>query len=532
MPKPPASDEITPEVKLPRDRVAGVLLHPTSLPGPHGIGDLGPGATAFVDFLARAEQRLWQILPLGPVGAGDSPYAARSALAGNPLLISLDALARDGLLSPSEVAQIPQQTGPVDYAAATRLKLPLLRRAYGARQRASSASRAELEEVAAANSGWLGDWALYAALRERFGGKGWWEWPPELVAREASALARAESDLRDEVDFQRFVQLLFFRQWGALREHARELGIRIIGDMPIFVALDSADVWARPELFKLARGRRQGAVAGVPPDYFSKTGQLWGNPVYDWEAMSRDGYDWWIERVRGALETVDIIRLDHFRGFQAYWEVPASEKTAVKGKWMPGPREDLFAAIERALGPVQFIAEDLGLITPDVHALREKLGFPGMRILLFAFGDDAHNPYLPHSYEQNTVAYTGTHDNDTVRGWFDSADEALRHRVRSYLWTDGRNVAWDFIHAVHASVADWAIVPAQDLLGLGNEARMNVPGKFGGNWSWRLRPGQLADRVGQSLADMTRTYGRAPKPPEVARAEEGEEDAAALAEPA
>ncbi len=520
MPNEPASEEPTTEEKPPRDRVAGVLLHPTSLPGPHGIGDLGPEATAFVDWLARAEQRLWQILPLGPVGAGDSPYAARSAIAGNPLLISLEALVRDGLLSPSEVARIPHQASDrVDYPAVTRLKMPMLRRAYEARQRASSKARAELEQVAEGHESWLGDWALYAALRERFGGKAWWDWPRALAAREKDALVQAEQELRDEVEFQRFVQLLFFRQWGALHDHARERGVRVIGDMPIFVALDSADVWARPELFKLGQDRRPRAVAGVPPDYFSKTGQLWGNPVYDWEAMAQNGYKWWIERVRRALETVDVIRLDHFRGFQAYWEVPASEKTAVRGKWTPGPRQDLFAAIENALGQVQFIAEDLGLITPDVHALRERLGFPGMRVLLFAFGDDPYNPYLPHNYEQNTVAYTGTHDNDTVKGWYEAAEEGLKDRVRRYLWIDGHNVAWDFVHAVHASVADWAVVPVQDLLGLGNEARMNVPGKLGGNWSWRLRPGQLTDRIAQPLADMTRTYARLPKPPKKAAAE-------------
>jgi 4-alpha-glucanotransferase len=503
------------EARPPRDRVAGVLLHPTSLPGPHGIGDLGTEASAFVDLLARAEQRLWQILPIGPTGAGDSPYAARSALAGNPLLISLEALVPDGLLTSDDlVGASHQPSGRVDYRAVARLKLPLLRRAYESRERASPALRAELEEIAASNAVWLHDWALYAALRERFGGKAWHEWPPDLAAREVTALAQVARDLRDEVGFHRFVQLLFFRQWRALRGHARSRGIRIIGDMPIFVAHDSADVWARPDLFMLDGKGRPRAVAGVPPDYFSATGQLWGNPVYDWKANAQSGYDWWIERVRAALETVDIIRLDHFRGFHSYWEVPAGDKTAVGGRWVSGPREALFAALERALGPVRFIAEDLGFITPDVDALREKLGYPGMRVLLFAFGDNAENPYLPHNYEHNTVAYTGTHDNDTVRGWYETVDEHLRHRVRVYLATDGRDIAWDFIRAMLASVADWAVIPAQDLLGLGNEARMNLPGKLGGNWDWRLRPGQLTDWVAHRLAEMTRTYGRVPRPTE------------------
>jgi len=508
-------------------RAAGVLLHPTSLPGPHGIGDLGSEAYRFVDFLAAGRQQLWQVLPLGPVGYGNSPYAARSAFAGNPPLISLARLADDGLLSPAELDSIPvAQTGPVDYAAVETTKLAALRRAFEGLARAPEALRAEFAEFREANRGWLRDYGLYAALLEVHRGAPWVEWEPDLARRRPEAVAEAEARLAGEIEFHSFVQFEFFRQWTALRGYAHERGIRIVGDLPIFVAHDSADVWSRPEQFRLKPDGRPIVVAGVPPDYFSKTGQLWGNPIYNWRAMAETGYAWWIDRVRGALAQVDVLRLDHFRGFQAYWEVPATEETAVNGRWVQGPGEKMLGALRGALGELPFIAEDLGVITPPVEALRLRLGLPGMKVLQFAFGIGPRNPYLPHNYERNCVVYTGTHDNDTTAGWFASAGEGTRHAARLYLASDGRDIAWDLIRLALASVADWAIVPLQDLLSLGSEARMNTPGRLGENWSWRYEPGQLTQAVADRLAELTEVYGRAPAREEEEEGHEAEVEVA------
>jgi 4-alpha-glucanotransferase len=491
-------------------RVSGILLHPTSLPGPGGIGDLGDAAFRFVDWLADAKQRRWQVMPLGPTGYGDSPYAGLSALAGNPLLISPERLVRDGLLSRADLPADDRQASHVDFGAVSVAKRELLHRAYatfGAR-----ASAAQLEAFAAfsaEHASWLDTWALFAALKEAHGGIAWIDWEPAVAQRQPAALAEWGTRLADQVRFQRFLQWLFFRQWRDVKDYANGRDIRVIGDIPIFVAYDSADVWAEPELFSLDATGRPTAVAGVPPDYFSPTGQRWGNPLYRWDVMARRGYDWWIERFRRTLDLVDIVRIDHFRGFAGYWEVPASEETAVNGRWVPGPGEALFDAVRAALGDCPIIAEDLGLITEDVEALRIGQGFPGMSVLQFAWGGDAANLYLPHNQTRDLVLYTGTHDNDTTMGWWDSLDEHTRAHVRAYLDIEVEGgVAWAFIRSVLQSVAETAIVPMQDVLGLGTSARMNLPGRAMGNWGWRLTERQLEPALAQRLGRLTSVYGR------------------------
>lgn len=478
-------------------RASGVLLHPTSLPGPGEWGDLGPEAFRFADFLAEAGQRWWQMLPIGPVGAADSPYLSSSSFAGDPRLVSLEALARDGLLPRA------QRSGSRE---------AWLRYAF---ERFRSRPRA-LSELAAFRNRcrhWLPDYALFEALRNAYRGATWTAWQAPLRDRHPRALARARRALATEIRFHEFVQYAFERQWAALRAHCADRGIGLIGDVPIFVSHDSADVWAHPEIFRLdARGRPQ-VVAGVPPDYFSRTGQLWGNPLYRWEVLRRRGYDWWLARLRAAFARFDAVRLDHFIGFHRYWEVPAGARTAVHGRWRPGPGAPFFEAVFRSLGRVQLIAEDLGRITPEVEALRDRFGLPGMRVLQFAFGSDPGSErYRPHRYPRNCVVYTGTHDNDTLVGWFRgaSAPHVARERAFAlrYAASDGREVHWDFIRLAWSSVANTAIVPAQDLLGLGSEARMNTPGVPTGNWRWRLRPRQLGPPIARRLRELTETYGR------------------------
>ena len=499
---------------MPGVRASGVLLHPTSIPGPHGIGDLGPDAYRFVDFLATAKQRLWQVLPLGPVGVGDSPYAARSAFAGNHLLISLEELALDGLLRREEVASIPVgPIGPVNPQAVHSTKGPWLRLAFERLQNGQAALRSEFEAFRDRQSFWLRDYALFATLQALHHGEPWRRWEPDLAMRDPATLARVENELAEEIAFQEFVQFAFHRQWQALRAYAASRDVRIVGDIPIFVAEDSADVWAQRDLFLLDDDGNPLVVAGVPPDYFSKTGQLWGNPIYDWRAMREDGYLWWVNRLRRTLEMVDYIRLDHFRGFVAYWEVPAGETTAVRGHWVDGPGRHLFDVLGERLGDLPFIAEDLGILTRRVINLRDELELPGMKVLQFAFDGDPDNFYLPHNYVANSVVYTGTHDNDTVRGWFESAGPETQHRVRVYLGRDGSDIAWDLMRVALSSVSDWAIVPLQDVLDLGSEARMNVPGQLGGNWSWRYHGQALTGWVAGRFADLTETYGRAARPP-------------------
>jgi 4-alpha-glucanotransferase len=505
-------------------RSSGILLHPTSLPGRFGVGDLGDEAHAFVDFLAASGQSLWQVLPLGPTGFGDSPYQCFSAFAGNTLLVSPARLVGDGLLGADDLERAPSFPDErVDFGKAIEFKNALLRKAFERfKQTADQNLRAYFEHFSHQASGWLDDYALYRALKDAQGGKAWNEWEPAFARRDPSALAAARERLRDQIDAQKFYQFLFFRQWAALKAYAHERGVKLVGDIPIFVARDSADVWMNPDQFKLDRGGNPLVVAGVPPDYFSATGQLWGNPIYNWDRMLQDGFRWWIERVRATLETFDIVRVDHFRGFAASWEIPGGDKTAERGRWVEVPGRELFSAIKNALGELPIIAEDLGVITPDVEALRDGFGLPGMRILQFAFGGDTRNLDLPHNYIKNCVVYTGTHDNDTTVGWFTSVagagstrNEAQIERERKfcleYLASDGREIHWDFIRAVLASVADTAVLPLQDLLGLGTQARMNLPNSTDGNWAWRYKSDALTKELGERLKKMTELYGRTHK---------------------
>jgi len=487
-------------------RASGILLHPTSLPGPFGIGDLGPEAYKFVDFLVEARQSLWQVLPLGPTGYGDSPYACYSAFAGNTLLISPEKLVDEGLLDSAPSLATKKQK--IDFGEVHQSKEQLLRKAYERYTKTTdTALRAAFETFAQQQASWLEDYARFRALKDAHGGVAWNEWDHE------------REELREEVEAHMFYQFLFFRQWTALKSYCNDHGIKVVGDLPIFVAHDSADVWTNPEQFKLDKNGKPLVVAGVPPDYFSTTGQLWGNPLYNWERMQADGFKWWIERVRATLAMVDIARVDHFRGFAACWEIPGGDKTAERGQWVEAPGRELFTAIRNTLGELPIIAEDLGVITPDVVALREEFRFPGMRILQFGFGGDSKNIDLPHNYVPNVVAYTGTHDNDTTVGWFNSvagegstrtAEQIERERAfcLNYLNTKGEEIHWDFIRAVLASVADTAIVPLQDLLGLGTEARMNLPNSTEGNWAWRYDSGQLSDEIAARLKKLTELYGR------------------------
>jgi 4-alpha-glucanotransferase len=500
-------------------RSSGILLHPTSLPGRFGVGDLGPQAYAFADFLLSAGQSLWQVLPLGPTGYGDSPYACYSAFAGNTLLVSPERLVDDHLLTLADISEtLP--AGRIDFAKAHELKERLLRQAFDRYQRAThTAMRTEFEAFKQRSVDWLDDYAMFRALKDAYDGKPWNEWPPELVSRERVALNQKRLELAQEIEAHKFYQFLFFKQWFALKSYCNAHDIKIIGDLPIFVARDSADVWTNPEQFKLNEDGSPIVVAGVPPDYFSKTGQLWGNPLYNWDRMLRDGFRWWIKRVDATLHVVDIVRIDHFRGFAACWEIPGGDKTAERGKWVKAPGKELFAAIRNALGELPIIAEDLGVITPDVVALRDGFGFPGMRILQFAFSSDTKNIDLPHNYVPNVVAYTGTHDNDTTVGWFKSAagegstrDEKQIERERKfcldYLNSNGKEINWEFIRTVLASVADVAVVPLQDVLGLGTEARMNLPNSTEGNWAWRFKEGDLSEALAQRLKKLAALYGR------------------------
>ena len=491
-------------------RASGILAHPTSFPGPHGIGDLGDGAYRFVDWLALAGQRLWQVMPLGPTGYGDSPYASQSAFAGNPLLISLDWLAGDGLLHEPDFAAMPSfHDHEVEFGPVIEFKMPLLRRAYdNARRGAAPEQRGAFAAFCRDEAWWLDDYAMFMALKAEHGGGSWDDWPSELRLRAPDAMADARTRLGETVGFHQFVQFQFRRQWALLKQYANERGIRIVGDIPIFVAPDSADVWANRELFRLDAEARPLFVTGVPPDAFSTTGQLWGTPAFAWDRMAADGYDWWIARARAMLATVDVIRIDHFRGFAASWSVPATAATAAEGRWERGPGAAVFQAIRAALGEVPIIVEDLGVITPDVVALRGELGFPGMKVLQFAFEGDPDNPYLPHNYDPDSVVYTATHDNQTTVDWFQTRPEHERQEIQRYLGRDGSDIAWDLIRLALASVADTAILPLQDVMRLGDEARMNTPGRAAGNWGWRYSPHQLHDGLAAGLGELVTAYGR------------------------
>lgn len=495
-------------------RGSGILLHPTSLPGPFGTGDLGPEAYRFVDFLASARQSLWQVLPLNPPGSEWSPYDGRSTFAGNPLLISPEGLVELGLIDVGELDLAGLEASErADFPEARRLKGALVRQAFEQFRLAAAPELMEaLARFAAHEAIWLDDYALYEAIHEAHGGRPWFEWEPDLVHRLPGALARWREVLRDEVDFHRFVQYLFSRQWSALKRHANERGVRIVGDLPIYVAYDSADVWAHQGLFTLDDDGRPTVVAGVPPDLFSATGQLWGNPCYRWDVLEAHGFRWWVDRLRRALDLADLIRIDHFRGFKAGWQVPAGQPTAMHGAWVPGPGIRIFETLRANLGRLPIIVEDLGVITPDVVALREALGYPGMKVLQFAFGGGgSENPYLPHNYERNAVVYTGTHDNDTTVGWFRAVPETERHAVMRYLDRSGEEINWDLIRLALMSTADLAVMPLQDVLGLDSAARMNLPGTAYGNWTWRFRSWELTSEHAARLAEMTEIYGRVAK---------------------
>ena len=491
-------------------RASGVLLHPTSLPGPHGSGDLGPEAYHFVDWLVAGGQKLWQLLPLAGIGPGNSPYMSNSAFAGNVLLVDLAELHTQGWLDEADLAPVPGLTADaVDFAAMYPFRMQRLARAAARfANNGSAAQRQDYTAFLAEQHSWIEDYALFMALCEHLGWRDWCEWEPGLARREPAALAAARAAHAERIAFWKFCQWRFFRQWAALKAYANGKGVQIIGDTPIFIAYLSAEVWANQQLFELDATGRPTVVAGVPPDFFSATGQRWGNPLYRWAAHAKNGYAWWVERIRRTFELVDIVRIDHFRGFAGYWEIPASEPTAVKGAWKPGPGEPLFKAIAKALGPMPIIAEDLGLITPDVDALRKKFGLPGMRILQFAFAGDASDRFLPHNHEPDTVVYTGTHDNDTVAGWWASATEHERHFARGYLATDGHDMPWTLIRAAMASVADTAVHPLQDVLALPSECRMNFPGQESGWWRWRFQWSQVHPWHAGRLAELVRLYGR------------------------
>jgi 4-alpha-glucanotransferase len=496
-------------------RVSGILLHPTSLPGPYGIGDIGPQAYRFVDFLAESASNLWQVLPLGPTGYGDSPYQCFSAFAGNPYLISPDELIGDGLLTPNDLHDKPAfDEARVDFGTFIPWKLSLLGRVY---DRFGSEASAELREALAtfraSNAAWLDDFALFMAIKEAYGGGCWDGWPEALRKREPQALVEARKTYAESIARYVFYQFLFYRQWQNLHTYADQRGVKIIGDIPIFVAYDSADVWSHPDLFYLDEAGKPTLVAGVPPDFFSATGQMWGNPLYKWDVHKATGYAWWIERMRATLALVDIVRLDHFRGFSGYWEIPAGNPTAEFGRWVPGPGADLFDALmanlESHLGTKELpiIAEDLGVITDDVVALRERYNLPGMKILQFGFTSPS-DPFLPHNYVNNCVAYTGTHDNNTARGWYEAAPEQEREFALKYLGVDGSHFAWDLIRTVWSSTAVFSVAPMQDFLNLGGEARMNFPSRLGGNWEWRMKDSDFNDELIAKIRELNYLYSR------------------------
>ena len=494
------------------ERSSGILFHPTSLPGKYGIGTLGKEAYAFIDFLKKSRQKLWQIFPLGPTGYGDSPYQSFSSFAGNPYLIDFDLLIEAHLLSEEDLRDIffGDNEEYIDYGAIYNQKYPLLRKAYeNFKSSDNHEMRENLEHFKRENASWLNDYSLYISLKNHFNGLPWNEWAHDIKNREHGAMEHYKNELADDIEYHNFIQFLFFKQWGDVKRYANENGIKIIGDIPIFVAADSSDAWANPEIFLFDEERKPVKVAGVPPDYFSATGQLWGNPLYNWQKLKETNYSWWVERVRANLSTCDIIRIDHFRGFEAYWAVPYGDDTAINGQWEPGPGIDLFNAIKSQLGELPIIAEDLGLMTQGVIDLREATGFPGMKILGFAFDSGEENDYLPHTYTKNCVVYTGTHDNDTLIGWFQKAKEEDRQFARDYLNSRSDDeIHWDAIRGAWSSVANMAISPVQDFLGLGSEARINTPGVAAGNWQWRLRHGVLTDELAERIAKLTRVYSR------------------------
>jgi 4-alpha-glucanotransferase len=505
----------TSQMNLPRR--SGILFHPTSLPGRFGIGDLGDRAYRFVDFLKAAGQSYWQVLPLSPTGYADSPYQGLSAFAGNPMLVSPEELAEAGHLSKRDIQDVPAfPEDQVEFGPVIQYKTKLLDLAFHNLKRGPQAHRQGFARFCDEQSSWLDDFSLFMALKEKHDLGPWYGWEPGLARRQRDDMERARHWLLDQIEFVKYRQWLFFEQWLSLKHYANERGVRIIGDVPIFVARDSADVWANPDLFNLDNNLEPTVVSGVPPDYFSETGQLWGHPLYRWDVMARRDYAWWIERFRMGFTQADIVRIDHFRGFHNYWEVPAGEKTAVKGRWVNGPGADLFRKVTAALGEVAIIAEDLGDFDKKsragVDALQAEFGYPGMKVLQFAFADGPVDPFLPHNVRPESVAYTGTHDNDTTVGWYQkTSTEGERDYARKYMASDGKEIAWDLIRLAWASVANTAITTAQDLLSLGHEARMNLPGTVGPpNWRWRMGSGALTEAHAARLLEMTAIYGRTP----------------------
>jgi len=506
------------------ERCSGILLHPTSLPGPYGVGSFDQEAYDLVDFLECSQQTVWQVLPLGPTGYGDSPYQSFSTHAGNPYLIGLRRMVQTGLLEEADLAAAPDLPADrVDFGALYNWKLPLLKKAAARFQaQAFGELRSDFSTFCQTEAWWLEDYALFMALKDAYDAQAWNQWPEDLRLRRPQALEHARRLHAEALHAHRFIQWVFDRQWQALRSHANQRGIRILGDLPIFVAMDSADVWTQAELFYFDERSQPTVVAGVPPDYFSVTGQLWGNPLYRWEEMRKTGYRWWLDRMRSALARYDLVRIDHFRGFAGYWEVPADEETAVRGRWVKGPGADFFHALQREFGQdLPIVAEDLGDITPDVLELRDQFGLAGMKVLQFGFGGRADNLFLPHNYTEKFVAYSGTHDNDTSRGWYEvSSAPKERDHFRRYFGTDGHDAAWTMIRGVFASVARVALVPLQDVLGVGAEGRMNLPGRAAGNWAWRFQSGALSPSVGARLADLARLYGREREKPPLPAEEE------------
>jgi 4-alpha-glucanotransferase len=495
-------------------RASGVLLHPTSLPSRGGIGDFGPSAYGFADFLASARQGLWQVLPLGPLGFGNSPYSSISAFAGNPLLISLERLADRGWINRAQVYALDDGAEPVDYSVVFRQKLPLLFEAARNFLRAAPPNaRSRYERFCRENHWWLEDFVLFDGLRARFKLESWNRWPRDLAHRNPTAIEKARAEMLAELDVRRAVQFFFYEQWQALRAYCAQHSIRVVGDIAIFVNFDGADVWTHPELFRLNSELDPEVVAGVPPDFFSKDGQRWGHPLYRWDVMKEQGYQWWIDRIRWVTHNFDYIRLDHFRGFSQYWEIPASEPTAIHGRWVDGPKDDLFVRLREALGGLPFFAEDLGYITPDVHALREQLNIPGMAVLQFGFGDVGAHTHLPHTFTTEKVVYTGTHDNDTLLGWWASgATEHERQQLQAYLGRCEDGIGWAMIRAASNSVASLCVVPLQDALGLGSDARMNVPSRERGNWRWRFDAQSLRPELASKLATLAEVSDRLPQP--------------------
>lgn len=495
-------------------RSSGILLHPTSLPSRFGIGELGLEAYKFIDFLVESSQQLWQVLPLGPTGYGNSPYASFSALAGNPLLISMEQLQEQGLLAEDDFANLPDFPAHyVDFDRVIQTKIPLLQKAYdNFKANDSDIQQKEFIAFCEIKASWLDDYALFMAIREAHDGASWHQWDRSIARSQPEAKAQWRDRLHSEILFHKYLQFEYFRQWSKLKQYANAKGIQIIGDIPIYVAHDSADVWAHPEIFCLDEETGEPSLmAGVPPDYFSETGQLWGNPVYKWDKLQQDNFSWWVQRFEFLLEYVDIVRIDHFRGFEAYWAVEGGETTAMNGTWVKAPGEEFFQVLNEKLGKLPIMAEDLGVITPEVNALRDLFQFPGMKILHFAFGGGPDNPYLPFIYPRNCVVYTGTHDNNTTIGWFNQLSDWERENVLRYLGSTSHDgIHWDLIRLALSSVANQAIIPMQDIFGLGEEAQMNFPGKAEGNWGWRYQSWAINDEIRDRLKSLTYTYGRAP----------------------